>query len=348
MLNKKFISAVAALATIASVALAAPAAQANDTAVTGEGSSFAGGILTACAASWKPNGANSGDTVTYTGSSSGSGRSKFNAGTIDFGGTDAPYAAADTKPSDLIYVPLIAGPIAVAFNVPGVSSLNLTSGVLGRLLNGKINKWNDQQIAKLNKSANLPDLAVSVVYRNTDSGTTENFTNYLAQNKSAGWTSNKSFASAGGYTGTRSKGQAASKDVVKYIANNAGTIGYADLKDTMSSNLKFAAIKNGFGQYVKPSAKTASLFLASPKAAKLSANGTVKFDYTAAVPGAYNVDLVTYGLAHSTTSAKGASVKKFFSYVISTCAPAVANLYGYVPVAGKILDRAKLNVARIK
>ena len=340
MLNKKLVSAVAGLATVASIAIAGPAAQAANSLTAG-GSSFAGGMLTACAAAWNHNG----DSVTYTSSSSGTGRTSFASGSFDFGAADAPYSSG--APSDLVYVPLVAGPVAVGFNVPGVSNLNLTPKVLGDILAGNITKWNDAAIKGLNKSAKLPNQTIIVVYRNTTSGTTQNFSKFLQQNGATGWTENSAFGSAGGSTGGNSVGRAASVDVVNYVDNNSYTIGYADLKDTLTAHLKFAAIQNGHGQFVKPTVATAGKFLKN-QAINVQANGLVNFDYTADVPGAYNLDLVTYGLAHNTTSPKGATTKAFFSYVINSCAPSRATALGYVALPGAIKSKALALVRTVK
>jgi phosphate transport system substrate-binding protein len=340
MLNKKLVSAVAGLATIASIAIAGPAASAANSLTAG-GSSFAGGMLTACAATWSHNG----DSVTYTSNSSGTGRTNFAGGTYDFGAADAPYSSG--APSDLVYVPLIAGPVAVGFNVPGVSNLNLTPRVLGDILAGNITKWNASQIKNLNKSAKLPNQSIIVVYRNTTSGTTQNFSKYLQQNGAPGWTENSAFGTAGGYTGAGSQGKSASIDVVNYVDNNSYTIGYADLKDTLTAKLKFAAIQNGHGQFVKPTVATAGKFLKN-QATNVQSNGLVNFDYTADVAGAYNLDLVTYGLAHNTTSGKGATTKAFFNYVINSCAPSQATRLGYVALPGAIKSKALALVRTVK
>ncbi len=339
MLNKKAISIVAGLATAASLAIAGPAAFAG-TSLTAGGSSFAGGMLTACAASWSHNG----DAVTYTGNSSGTGRTNFAANTYDFGAADAIYSSG--APADLVYVPLVAGPVAVGFNVPGVANLNLTPALLGKVLAGTITKWNDSAIKAVNKSARLPNQNIVVVYRNTTSGTTQNVTKYLSQN-TTGWTENSAFGSGGGYTGSGSVGKAASIDVVNYVDQNSYTIGYADLKDTLSAHLHFAAIQNGHGQYVKPTVATAGKFLKN-QASNVGSNGVVSFDYTADVAGAYNLDLVTYGLAHNTTSAKGSTVKAFFSYVINSCSPSKATALGYVALPGAIKSKALALVRTIK
>ena len=344
MLNKKLVSVVAGLATVASLAIAGPAAFASNSLTAG-GSSFAGGMLTACAATWSHNG----DSVTYTSNSSGNGRSYFNGGSYDFGAADAPYGGSDDKPADLVYVPLVAGPVAVGFNVPGVSNLNLTPVVLGNILAGNITKWNDVAIKAINKSAKLPNQSIIVVYRSASSGTTQNVAKFLQQNNAPGWSESSSFSTAGGSTSGNSVGKSASIDVVNYIDNNSYTFGYADLKDTLSAHLHFAAVKNGHGQYVKPTVATAGKFLKN-QASNVGQSGLVSFDYTADVAGAYNLDLVTYGLAHNTTAghSNGASVKAFFSYVINSCSPSKATTLGYVALPGAIKSKALALVRTVK
>jgi phosphate transport system substrate-binding protein len=340
MFNKKVLSVVAGLATIASIAISGPAANAANTLTAG-GSSFAGGILTACAATFNGGGY----SVAYTSSSSGTGRTSFASGAFDFGAADAPYETG--APSDLLYIPLVGGPVAVGYNVPGLNNLNLTPTLLGDIFSGKVNKWNAAAIKSLNPAAKLPNQKIIVVYRNTNSGTTQNFSKFLKQNGASGWDENASFATAGGFTGSSAQGKAASIDVVNYVDSNSYTIGYSDLKDTLAAHLKFAAIKNGHGQFVKPSVATSTKFFLD-QAKNVQANGLVNFNYKANVPGAYNLNLVTYGLAHSTTSKKGSGVKMFFGYVLKHCAPSQAPAKGYVPLTRQIKDKAFALVKKIK
>ena len=133
-------SAIATVsALVASVVLVAPASNAAET-ITSGGSSYANGIISACAAAYKT------DTVTYASTSSGTGRTNFRTGTYDFGASDAAYSATDVKPASFTYVPLVGGPIAIMFNVEGVTSLNLTAKVGHRLYRSTIRQ---QQVRSL-------------------------------------------------------------------------------------------------------------------------------------------------------------------------------------------------------
>ena len=337
---RKFSAVLASVALIGTVALAGPAANAAES-ITGAGSSFAGGILTTCAASYTK------DTVTYTPNSSGTGRSGFAAGTIDFAGSDAAYAEADKKPAAFTYVPVVGGPVAIIFNLPGIGTLKLTPVVIGNIFSGKTTKWNDPAIAMLNKGVALPEDAINVVYRSTKSGTTENFSNYLVANKGRGWVSSGTWATATGQTSPVGTGAPTSSELVAKVKATGFSIGYADLSDANKKGLPFAAVRNVAGEYVKPSALTGGKFLA---AQKVGTDGLVNLNFAAKIKGAYNLTIVTYLLAPtaSTNAAKATAVKDFASYVLKTCAPAKAANLGYVALSGAAKTAALNLVATIK
>lgn len=337
-MRKYAIAAAAAL--VASVALAAPSAQAAESLTAG-GSSYANGILAACAASYST------DKVTYAPTGSGAGRTNFVNGSYDFGASDAEYASSETKPKSFVYVPLVGGPIAAVFNVPGVSSLNLTAKVLGGIMNGRYTTWNDTEIAKLNPSANLPSNKINVIYRSDKSGTTENFALFLAGNGATGYKGNGVWATASSQSTPVGSSANGSQALTTTVDNTAYSIGYADLSDAVSKGLKSAAIRNPLGVYVKPSVKAASVFLS---AQRVAANGVLDIDYKKSVKGGYNMSLVTYALAPtaSANAAKGAAVKKFLTYVINSCAPSKGPGLNFSPISGALKAKALKLVATVK
>lgn len=336
---RKYAIATAA-ALVASVALATPSAHAAEN-ITSGGSSYANAILTACAASYTT------DKITYASTGSGAGRSNFLSGSYDFGASDAAYAATDTKPAKFTYVPLVGGPIAAIFNVPGVKNLNLTAKVLGGIMNGRYTTWNDVEIVKLNPSANLPSNKINVVYRSDKSGTVENFAMFLAGNGATGYKANGSWATASSQATPVGSGANGSQAMTASVASTTYSIGFADLSDAASKNLSTAAIRNPLGQFLKPSAKSASTFLAVQR---VSENGILEIDYKKPVKNGYNMSLVTYALAPtaSANSAKGAAVKKFLTYVINTCAPSKGPGLSYSPITGALKAKALKLVATVK
>ncbi|MEY2674820.1 MAG: hypothetical protein RL645_391 [Actinomycetota bacterium] len=333
---------LATVAILGSALIAGPAAQAAPVSITGGGSSFAGGILTACAAAYTTN------NVTYTPSSSGTGRSNFANGSTTFAGSDAAYGATDKKPAGFVYVPVIGGPVAIMFNVAGVKTLNLDAATVGKIFSGKITKWNDAAIKKLNPKAKLPDATINVNYRSSNSGTTENFTNYLAQNKAAGWSKNQAWATASGQTTPVGAGAATSSALADKVASTANSIGYADLVDIKKKSLTVAALKNGAGQFVQPTAQAAAKYLAA-QSVDVKGKGIVTIDFTKKVPGAYNLSILTYMIAPtgSTDSVKAAAVKDFANYVVKSCAPAKAADLGYVALTGALKSSALMLINSI-
>ena len=331
---------VAVTALVASVALVGPSASAKET-ITAGGSSYANSILSTCAQAYKT------DTITYASVGSGAGRNNFTSGTYDFGASDAPYPAADKKPDNFTYVPLVGGPIAVVFNVDGVKSLNLTAKVLGGMMNGRYKTWNDEEIQKLNPKAVLPNLPINVVYRSGSSGTTQAFANYLRGNGASGYRDNGTWSTASSQSAPVGSSAANSQLLVASVLATKNSISYADLSDVAAKGLPYAALRNPSGQFILPSVKAASAFLGTQK---VLANGILDIDYKKNVRGGYNNSLVTYALAPtaSTNAAKGTAIKKFLTYVINSCAPSQGPKLNYSPLSAALKKKALELVAKVK
>lgn len=354
---RKQISIAATAALIASIALTAPAAQAADS-IAGNGSSYSKNIITTCAADFK---AKTGIEVTYGGAGSGTGKTDYVKGTVDFAGTDSLFSTSDAaalaaKGSTYTYVPVTGGPIAIPYNVGGVSNLRLDPSVIGQIFNGKITTWNDPKIVRLNKSVKLPAKKITVVYRAKTSGTTNNFAAYLVANKVAGWTQNDSFEISAGTLPANKVGAQDSAGISTGIDNTSYSIGYVDLSDAYNKDLNFASIANVYVntktkkkvlEWVKPSITSAQSFLGLQSPA---ADGTVKINYSKSVKGAYTLSLLTYLIAPTNAgpTSKVANVKKFVEYMLVTCSPAKAKGLYYVPVSGALLTKAKTLIAKIK
>lgn len=330
----------AATALVVTVALAAPAANAGQS-ITAGGASTQKIIQDACAASYST------DNVAYASTGSGTGRNNFLSGSYDFGGTDAAYAATDKLPADFTYVPVIGVPVAIPFNVPGVTSLNLTPRVLGGILRGVYTTWDDAEIKKLNPSAALPSTKITVVYRSTSSGTTQNLAQFFIGNSTSGFKDNGTWATASSQSTPVGLGAANAGAVVSTVASTKGSIGYADLSDVAGKGLSFAAIRNPLGVFVKPTVAATAKFLAEQR---VTANGILDIDFKSAVKGGYNLSLVSYVLAptKAANAAKGTAIRNYLTYIITKCAPAKAANLNYVPISGKLLIKAKALVAKVK
>jgi phosphate transport system substrate-binding protein len=297
---------VAAAAVTASLFAATPA-QAAEVDIKGSGSSFAGNFLIDCAQRYT---AKTGNKVSYTATSSGSGRKAFTAGTDDFAGSDSLYGATEAAPAAYATVPVIGGPVAIVFNVAGVNNLRLDAATTAKIFDGSITKWNDPAVKKLNPKAKLPDKNFVVMYRSSNSGTTQNLQNYFQETVGGAWPAANQ-AWIGVKTGS---GVATSADLVAKVKGTSGGIGYADLSD-VGVKLGKVTLKNANGEWVKPSVASASKMLS---AQKIASNGEIDMNFKKKVKGAYQISIPTY-LMIPTAGDKAPAAKAFAKYAIDTC-----------------------------
>jgi phosphate transport system substrate-binding protein len=296
----------------------------------------------------------SGTTITYNGTGSGAGVSNFIAKQDDFAGSDSaldPTKGETAKAtaacgSPAIDLPMVTGPIAVAYKVNGVTDLTLTPEVITKIFLGKITTWNDPAIKALNSSANLPSTKITVFYRSDSSGTTQNFERYLAANDPTDFTSKPDKdSSKAGFAG---QGKTGSQGVQQAISSTDGAIGYVEWSFAVSGNLSTAKVDNGAGP-VDLNADTAGAAVA---AAKIASQGgqdlTLKLDYATKAPGAYPIILVTYEIACSKYSdtAKGSLVKSFLTYASGGGQDSLKDL-GYAPLPKEIQTKVQAAVAAI-
>ncbi|MGY2876300.1 phosphate transport system substrate-binding protein [Marmoricola sp. URHA0025 HA25] len=266
---------------------------------------------------------NSKVTVNYDPSGSGAGVTQFNAGAIDFAGSDAALdpAAGEVDAAkqrcggvNALEVPDYVSPIAVAFNVDGVDKLNLSAKTVSDIFDGKISKWDDPAIKADNPDAKLPDTKISPVHRSDESGTTKNFTDYLSKAGEGAWTypADKVWPIKSGEAANQTSGMIAA------IKAGAGSIGYAD--ESQVGDLSVASIKVG-DAFVAPSAEGAAKALEVSPLDDTRTEGdlAVKVDRTTTEAGAYPLMLTSYLIACPTYSGDKADlVKAFLKYVVST------------------------------
>lgn len=296
--------------------------------------------------------ANSKVTVNYDPQGSGAGRKQFIAGAADFAGSDA-YMTADelsqakTKcGSDVVEVPVYISPIAVAFNLKGVKKLNLSADVIAKIFSGKITSWNDAAIKAENPSATLPSTKITTVHRSDDSGTTQNFTDYLHQAAPTVW------SAEGAQTWPFKTGEAAkgTSGVVQAIKSGNGTIGYAD--ESQVGGLGITSVKVG-SAYVAPSADAATKAADEAKAATGSTDTVLAYDVdrTTTSAGVYPVILISYQIACQKPSdaAKGKVIKAWLKYVVSNDGQSVgAKAAGSAPLPSSIATKAQSAVDSMK
>jgi len=287
----------------------------------------------------------------YGGGGSGKGIADFLANQVDFAGSDSALKedqAATAKSTrcggnDALNLPMVTGPIALAYNISGVDSLTLTPAVLAGIFSGSIKTWNDPAIAALNAGVTLPALAIQAVHRAEDSGTTENFTKYLKAASGGAWTldPSKSWTAPGGVAAQGSDG------VSKQIKSTDGSIGYVEWGFALDDGLNVAKIDNGGGA-VELTAESAGKAVSAATVVGTGKDLALKLDYATKTPGAYPVILVTYEIVCSAgnTGDLGPLLKSFLGYT-STDGQTTLEDLGAAPLPAEIQTKVIASVSTI-
>ncbi len=225
--------------------------------LNGAGATFPQPVYQEWAARFKEK---SGVTVNYQGIGSGGGIAQFTAGTVDFGASDAAMTdeeitAAKAK-GDPVHIPTVMGAVTVSYNLDGVKSgLKLDGATIADIFLGKIKTWNDPKIASQNSGAQLPSGNISICHRSDESGTTKNFTAFLAA-YSPEWKNGPGVDKSVKWpVGTGAKGN---DGVAACIKQNAGSVGYVEQAYALANNFTFASVKNKAGAYIPPTLEGAS------------------------------------------------------------------------------------------
>jgi phosphate transport system substrate-binding protein len=216
--------------------------------ITGAGSTFAFPILAKWADAYKRE-TNNG--LNYQSIGSGGGIKQIKAKTVTFGASDQPLKVADLQETGLVQWPQIMGAIVPVVNLDGIKpgDLVLDGKTLAQIFLGKITKWNDPAIAKLNPKVSLPNVAIAVVHRSDGSGTTFNFTDYLSK-VSDDWKTNVGESSAVEWpVGLGSKGN---EGVAAGVSQTKGSIGYVEYAYAKQNKMTYADMINHDGKTVAP------------------------------------------------------------------------------------------------
>jgi len=264
--------ALAACSSSSSSSTSAPASSAASSPAAGGASSSAAavsGTINASGSTFQTNfqqaaisgfkAVQSGVTVNYGGGGSGAGRTALYSGTVNFAGSDSPIPAKEKSKvpagKTVLYFPVQIGPIAMAYNLPGVTGLKLDATTLAGIFQGTIKTWNDPAIKALNSGANLPSTPITIVVRSDSSGTTQNFSQYLVDAAGSAW----KLGTASTITFPSSAHAAnGGSGVAQAIKATSGAIGYVDYSTATASGLSSATIKNKAGSFVAPSPTSAA------------------------------------------------------------------------------------------
>ncbi len=273
--------------------------------------------------------------INYQAIGSGGGIKQVSEGTVDFGASDAPLKGKDQAARKLVMVPMIAGAVAMVYNLPGVDSLNLPTDVIVGIFMGNITKWDDPAIKAANPGVNLPNKAITVAHRADGSGTTNIFTSFLSIDQD--W---KDYIGAGSSVswpvGLGGKGNEGVAGIVK---SRAGAIGYVELAYALENHMQVAAVGNKSGKFIFPTQE-------GVKAAMNSA--TIPDDFNVMIvnaPGdtAYPISGFTFLLLRK-DYAKTPEVVKFIEWAYKN-GDAAASALQYVPLSDAVKAKA---LAKIK
>lgn len=296
----------------------------------------------------------SGATINYNPTGSGAGITSFNAGQIDFAGSDAALnaskgevAAAQKRcGSTPLNLPMVVGPIAIAYNLKGVDKLILDGATTAEIFLGKITTWNNAKIAKLNPGVSLPSTKITPFFRSDSSGTTQNFETYLQATAPSVFTSTPDKdSSKASFAG---QGKAKSQGVAEAISQTSGGVGYVEYSYAVSSGLNTAQLDNGGGA-VALSKDTASAAANTATVVGTGKDLSLKIDYTEKAAGSYPLILVTYEIVCTkySSSATGTFVKNFLSYTSSSAGQSGLAQLGYAPLPSALQAKVAASVASI-
>src|SRR5246127_439104 len=290
-----------------------------------------------------------GQSVNYTPNGSGAGISEFVGSQTDFGGSDSPLSKDEYDKggqrcgSPVWNLPMVFGPIVIAYNVNGLTSLNLNGATAANIFDGDIRTWNDPQIQALNLGVTLPAEPIRVVFRNDESGTTDNFQRYLDTASNGAWAkgAGKKFNGGAGEGAEGNDGAAAA------VKSTEGSISYVEWSFAQAQHVNIAKVVTSAGP--DPVAISTDSVGKTISAAFFIGEGndlaldTISF-YRPNQPGSYPIVLATYEIVCSRypDSQVGAAVKAFLQSTIGAGQNGLAD-NGYIPIPDSF--KSKLSTA---
>lgn len=290
--------------------------------------------------------------INYKPTGSGAGIQEFLQGKTAFAGSDSALKPEEVAKSKQIVkggqginLPLLGGPIAIGYHVPGVDNLVLDADTLAKIFDSKIEKWNDEAIKKLNPGAKLPDLKIQAFHRSDESGTTDNFTKYLkaAADKSWPYEPAKAWKAKGGQSADGSAG------VSSQVKQTAGAISYFELSYATANSIKTVKLNTGASAPVEATSDNASKAIAEAKIVGTGKDLALKLNYATKADGAYPITLVTYEVVGDKGNKAETlpATKSFLTYIASEDGQAVLKEMGYAPLPAEIAKKVRESIASL-
>ena len=298
--------------------------------------------------------ANEDVTVSYDPVGSGGGREQFIAGGTAYGGTDSLFEDDELKgaqdrcggPDKFIEIPVYISPIALVYNVDGVEELNLAPETIAAIFKGDITSWDDEAIKADNPDADLPGERITVVHRSDESGTTENFQDYLAAVAPDVW----DFEVSGDWPVKGQEAANGTSGVIDAVSNGAFTIGYADA--SQAGDLSVANVQVG-EEFQPPTPEAAAAVLENSEQLENEGANQVTFELNRETEGSgeYPIVLVSYAMACTEyeDANEAALVKGLMEYIVSPEGQqAAAENAGSAPLSEGLTEQVSKVVEAIK
>jgi phosphate transport system substrate-binding protein len=336
-----------AAVVIALLAVAAAGARSGADELTGAGATFPFPLIS----KWVPAyDQATGVHVNYSAIGSGGGIAAITNRTVDFGASDAPltpdqFNAAVKDGAGVLQIPWGLSATAVMYNVPGAPPhIKLTGKIVADMYLGKIEKWNDAAISKLNPGANMPDLKVTPIFRSDGSGTTYNFTDYLSSvspefKSKVGTATQVNFPAGVGGRG--------SSGISGILSRTDGGVAYADVAYALANKFKFARVQNRAGKFQLPGLR--GITAAASTVTKVPASNEMHIvDPPKSQPLAYPISTFTYVLVPTKTD-KAPQLRRFIFWALTQGQKKeyTAKLL-FVPIPKPVLVSAEKTLKKVK
>ncbi|MFI8537168.1 phosphate ABC transporter substrate-binding protein PstS [Streptomyces aquilus] len=290
----------------------------------------------------------SGVQINYKGSGSGAGVTAFTQGQVAFAGSDSALKPEEVTASKSVCkggtgidLPMVGGPIAVGFNVPGVDKLVLDASTIAKIFDSKITNWNDAAIKKLNPDAKLPDLKIQAFHRSDESGTTDNFTKYLIAAAPADWkySGGKAWQAKGGQSASGSSG------VAQQVKQTSGAISYMELSYAKDGIVP-VTVDTGASAPVEATVENATKAIAAAKVVGTGKDLSLELDRATKAEGAYPITLVTYEIVCDKGNKADTlpATKAFLRYIASEDGQGQLSAAGYAPIPDDIIAKVRTTI----
>ncbi|MFP8964101.1 phosphate ABC transporter substrate-binding protein PstS [Streptomyces nanhaiensis] len=293
-----------------------------------------------------------GSAVNYKPTGSGAGIQEFLQGKTGFAGSDSALKEEEVEQSKKvceggqgINLPMVGGPVAVGYNLAGVDDLVLDAETIAKIFDSKITQWDDEAIKKLNPDAKLPSTKIQAFHRSDESGTTDNFTEYLHAAAPDAWKYEpaKAWAGKGGQSADGSSG------VATNVKNNDGAIGYFELSYADGNNIPTVKLDTGAAEPVEATVDNATKAIAAGKVVGEGDDLAMELDYATKADGAYPIVLVTYEIVCDKGNDKQSLelTKSFLTYAASEDGQGALADAGYAPIPDEIITKVRETISSL-